>query len=138
MIDENEEVSLVRDIDFSLLQEPEAQTLIVMIGKYSRILESIIGSLEPSTLITYLFDLADAVRISSSVTTSHSLLQVSAAHHKLYVKGREKPLQEARLLLFHCARVRKSVIFLHAPFPIDLCSLDCVGQLPSIGWNGST
>jgi len=76
--------------DLSLIQEPEAASLLMEIARYPDVVRQALESLEPVTVLGYLFDLARAI---------------SVAHSALWVKDREKPLAEARLLVYHAARV---------------------------------
>ena len=62
----------------------------VQIARYPEVLNLCLKNLEPSTLVTYLFDLSATI---------------SAAHQHLYVKGQEQKLAEARALLFWAARI---------------------------------
>jgi arginyl-tRNA synthetase len=83
-------VRVTQDIDFSLLSEPVAQDLARMIGKFPDIIVQAKATLEPVTVITYLFDLAHLV---------------SQAHGILWVKNRETNIAEARMALFWAARI---------------------------------
>jgi len=76
--------------DLSLVTEPEAANLLLEIARFPEVVKSALESLEPVTILTYLFDLSHAI---------------SVAHSVLWVKDRERPLAEARLLVYHAARV---------------------------------
>jgi len=76
--------------DLSLITEPEAALLLLEIARFPEVVKSALESLEPVVILTYLFDLSHAI---------------SVAHNVLWVKGREQPLAEARLLVYHAARV---------------------------------
>eukprot|EP00029_Vermamoeba_vermiformis_P006564 TRINITY_DN2607_c0_g1_i1.p1 TRINITY_DN2607_c0_g1~~TRINITY_DN2607_c0_g1_i1.p1 ORF type:complete len:590 (+),score=236.05 TRINITY_DN2607_c0_g1_i1:461-2230(+) len=90
MEDKNKEVKIHGDVDFSILQEKEALNLAVQIARYPEVLHMCLKNLEPSTLVTYLFELSATI---------------SAAHQHLYVKGQEQKVAEARALLFWAARI---------------------------------
>lgn len=75
--------------DYTLLQEDEAFELIQTISYFPDIVQSSFDTLEPSTLVNYLFKL------------SHAL---STASHTLRVKDKDPDLAEARMLLFWAAR----------------------------------
>jgi len=78
------------DADLSLITEPEAALLLLEIARFPEVVKAALESLEPVTILTYLFDLSHAI---------------SVAHSVLWVKDRERPLAEARLLVYHAARV---------------------------------
>jgi len=78
------------DADLSLVTEPEAAALLLEIARFPEVVKAALESLEPVTILTYLFDLSHAI---------------SVAHSVLWVKDRERPLAEARLLVYHAARV---------------------------------
>ncbi|KAL6064477.1 arginyl-tRNA synthetase [Balamuthia mandrillaris] len=78
------------DADLSLLTEKEAHDLILKLARYPAAIKAAFEQTEPCTLVTYLMDLC------------HS---ISACHRELWIIGREKPLAEARMLLFSAARV---------------------------------
>ncbi|KAK5822107.1 putative arginine--tRNA ligase, cytoplasmic [Linnemannia elongata] len=78
----------------SLLTEPEAYELANMISQYPDITLSTLHTLEPSTIVNYLFGLSHAI------SSANQVLQVKAA-----AEAGEKDLAEARLLLLWCARV---------------------------------
>ncbi len=61
-----------------------------MIGKFPEVIVHAGSTLEPVTLVAYLFDLAHLV---------------SQAHSVLWVKNRETNIAEARLALFWAARI---------------------------------
>eukprot|EP01128_Nolandella_sp_AFSM9_P001169 TRINITY_DN11289_c0_g1_i1.p1 TRINITY_DN11289_c0_g1~~TRINITY_DN11289_c0_g1_i1.p1 ORF type:complete len:597 (+),score=187.49 TRINITY_DN11289_c0_g1_i1:158-1792(+) len=90
MFDKNSDVTLTSDVDYSLITEPEAQALIVHLAKWPEVIEQTASALEPCLIVTYLFETSAAI---------------SSAHHALFVKGQPQNVQEARLLLFHAARV---------------------------------
>jgi arginyl-tRNA synthetase len=83
-------VSVTHDIDYSLLSEPIAQDIARLVGKFPNVVIQAKSTLEPVTLINFLFELAHLV---------------SSAHSVLWVKGRETKIAEARMALFWAARV---------------------------------
>jgi arginyl-tRNA synthetase len=64
--------------------------LAVQIARFQDVLHLCVKNLEPSTLVTYLFDLSATI---------------SAAHQRLYVKGQDQKIAEARALLFWAGRI---------------------------------
>ena len=76
--------------DVSLLTEKEAHILLLEIARFPEVIRQAREALEPITLVTYLYDLAHAI---------------SVAHSALWVKGREQALADARLMLYHVARI---------------------------------
>ncbi|KAJ2643957.1 arginyl-tRNA synthetase [Coemansia sp. RSA 1694] len=77
------------DADVSLLTGDHAYELITLIAQYPDILASTLKSLEPTTIVHYMFDLARAV---------------SSALEQLRVRDQPQDIAEARLLLFWSAR----------------------------------
>jgi arginyl-tRNA synthetase len=90
MEDKTKDVPLTVDVDYSLLKEKAALDLAFQIARYGEILQLCLKYYEPSTLVTYLFELAAAI---------------SLAHQHLRVKDQEPNLAKARKLLFYSARV---------------------------------
>eukprot|EP01111_Echinosteliopsis_oligospora_P011205 TRINITY_DN3637_c0_g1_i1.p1 TRINITY_DN3637_c0_g1~~TRINITY_DN3637_c0_g1_i1.p1 ORF type:complete len:630 (-),score=181.49 TRINITY_DN3637_c0_g1_i1:120-1859(-) len=84
------QVPLNPKADFSLLTEPIAQDIARIIGKFPEVIKASASTLEPVTMVSYLFDLAHLV---------------SQAHSVLWVKDREKELAEARMALFWAAKI---------------------------------
>ncbi|KAF9155761.1 Arginyl-tRNA synthetase [Linnemannia schmuckeri] len=80
--------------DTSLLTEPEAFELANMISQYPDITLSTLSTLEPSTIVNYLFGLSHAI------SSANQVLQVKAA-----AESGQKELAEARFLLLWAARV---------------------------------
>lgn len=78
------------DADVTLLKEKEAHILLLEIARFPEVIRQAREALEPITLVSYLYDLAHAI---------------SVAHSALWVKGREQALADARLMLYHVARV---------------------------------
>ena len=89
IIRKNSDVKINESADLSLLSEPEAVELTKQIARFPEVLQICLDQLEPVPLVMYLYDLAYAV---------------SMAHKTLWVKGQEKPIAEARVLLFSLAR----------------------------------
>lgn len=83
-------VKVTGDIDYALLSEPVAQDLSRMIGKFPEVVAHAGSTLEPVTIVSYLFDLAHLV---------------AQAHGVLWVKNREANIAEARMALFWAARI---------------------------------
>lgn len=81
---------LASEVDTSLLVEEEAHNIATVLGKFQDTIVQASNSLEPCVIVNFLFDLSHAI---------------SHGHEKLRVVGSEKKLAEARLYLFHCARV---------------------------------
>jgi len=76
--------------NLSLLVEKEASEMFTVIGKYPSFVLQSYNVTEPCVVVNYLFTLCHAV---------------SGALEKLRVLGSEKTVGEARLLLYHCARI---------------------------------
>eukprot|EP00026_Physarum_polycephalum_P005259 Phypoly_transcript_05290.p1 GENE.Phypoly_transcript_05290~~Phypoly_transcript_05290.p1 ORF type:complete len:602 (+),score=148.51 Phypoly_transcript_05290:124-1929(+) len=83
-------VKVTSEIDFSLLPESLAQDIARTVGKFPDVVIQAGTTLEPVTIVSYLFDLGH---------------QISSAHGVLRVKGEEQKLAEARLALFYTARI---------------------------------
>eukprot|EP01132_Coremiostelium_polycephalum_P007771 gene7771-9565_t len=92
--------------DLSLLTEPEAFDLAITIGRYPEVIQQSVKHLEPSTVTTYLFELAHAV---------------SRAHSALWIKDQEKNLAEARFALYWAAKtILSSGMKLLSLVPLEL------------------
>jgi len=85
----NADVSLNNNADLSLLKEPECSVLTLTLYRYPTILQNAMKTLEPLTLISYLFELC------RSISSAISVIQV---------KGEEQALAEARLVLYACSQ----------------------------------
>jgi len=83
-------VEINPDANLDLLVEEEGQDLAVIISRYPEIIQAASQSMEPSVLVSYLFELSHAI---------------SVAHNVLWVKGQAKDIAEARMLLYHSARI---------------------------------
>lgn len=83
-------VSVTPNVDFTILKEKEAIDLIQSISQFPEIVENSFHTLEPCTIVNYLFKLSHAT---------------STATRFLRVKDMEQDVSEARMLLFWSARV---------------------------------
>lgn len=83
-------VNISSNVDFSILKEKEAIDLVQTISQFPEIVENSFSSLEPCTLVNYLFKLSHAT---------------STASRFLRVKDMDQNISEARMLLFWSARV---------------------------------
>ncbi|PVU98100.1 hypothetical protein BB561_000115 [Smittium simulii] len=79
-----------KDIDFSLLVEPEAAALIDIISKYPDVILATMVNFEPCTIVQY------ALRLSHAV---------ASAWETLWVVNQEEDVAKARLLLYYSSRV---------------------------------
>ncbi|KAI8077079.1 arginyl-tRNA synthetase [Thamnidium elegans] len=82
-------IEITPHVDFSILKEKEALDLIQSISTFPEVVENALHSLEPSTLVNYLFKLSHAT---------------SAASAFLRVKDMDTDTSKARMLLFWSAR----------------------------------
>lgn len=73
------------DVRFDLLDDPAAHRLVSLVARYPEALSMAARDYEPSTVATYLLDLAKGLHSS---------------YKQLRVKGEEKPLAQARLQVF--------------------------------------
>ena len=78
------------NINFRLLSEKETHELAYQIGRFPYAIYNAYTYLEPSAIVSYLFDLC------------HSF---SSANSKMHVLNAEEETGKARLMLFHSARV---------------------------------
>lgn len=76
-------------IDYSLLKEKEAITLVRLLSRYPEVLKKAYETHEPSTVVTYLFKVAH---------------QVSTCYRKLWVSGQDDEVALARLALYMASR----------------------------------
>lgn len=79
----------LKNADYSLLTEPQAELLIRLLAQYPDVLKNASKTNEPSTVVTYLFRLTH---------------QVSSCYDVLWVAGQTKELATARLALYSAAR----------------------------------
>lgn len=80
----------IASADLSLLTEPHAQNLVRMLSQYPDVVQNTLKTLEPTTILTYLFKM------------THSL---SSSYDHLRIMGSEKELMKARMALYDAARV---------------------------------
>ncbi|KAI9840681.1 MAG: hypothetical protein M1838_003948 [Thelocarpon superellum] len=77
--------------DFSLLQEPHAVDLVRLLARYPDVISQTLKTLEPATVLTYLF------RLTHQLSSSYDVLRV--------VDAPEGPaVSRARAALYECAR----------------------------------
>lgn len=75
--------------DFDLLTESHAVDLVRVLAQYPDVLQNTVKTLEPATVLTYLFKMTHAL---------------SSSYDVLKVVGSEPDLKEARMALYGCAR----------------------------------
>ncbi|KAK9456332.1 hypothetical protein V1511DRAFT_497200 [Dipodascopsis uninucleata] len=93
------------DVDFSKLEEPAAQELIRELAKYPDVLLNALRTLEPSTVVSYLFKLTHIV---------------SSCYTVLWVAGQPAELAAPRLALYSAARnVLRSGMILLGLTPVE-------------------
>lgn len=80
----------IASADLSLLTEPHAHKLIRVISQYPDVVQNTLKTLEPATILTYLFKM------------THTL---SSSYDHLRIVGSEKELMKARMALYDAARV---------------------------------
>jgi arginyl-tRNA synthetase len=80
----------IASADLSLLVEPQAINLIRVISQYPDVVQNTLKTLEPTTIMTYLFKMTHTV---------------SSSYDHLQIVGSEKELQKARMALYDAARV---------------------------------
>lgn len=76
--------------DLSLLTEPHAVNLIRVISQYPDVVQNTLKTLEPATVLTYLFKM------------THTL---SSSYDHLRIVGSEIEVQKARMALYDASRV---------------------------------
>ena len=76
--------------NLSLLTEPHAQELIRVISQYPDVVQNTLKTLEPATILTYLFKMTHAL---------------SSSYDHLRIVGSERELMLARMALYDAARV---------------------------------
>lgn len=86
-------IELTPHVDFSVLKEKEALDLIQSISTFPEVVENAFKSLEPSSIVNYLFKLAHTTSTASAF---------------LRVKDMDQNVSEARMLLFWSARITLS------------------------------
>jgi arginyl-tRNA synthetase len=80
----------IASANLSLLTEPHALDLIRVISQYPDVVQNTFKTLEPTTILTYLFKM------------THTL---SSSYDHLRIVGSEKELMTARMALYDAARV---------------------------------
>tara|TARA_R110002060_G_scaffold20329_2_gene27676 strand:+ start:943 stop:1329 length:387 start_codon:yes stop_codon:yes gene_type:complete len=80
----------IASADLSLLTEPHALNLIRVISQYPDVVQNTLKTLEPTTILTYLFKM------------THTL---SSSYDHLRIMGSEKELMKARMALYDSARI---------------------------------
>ncbi len=80
----------IASADLSLLTEPHALNLIRVISQYPDVVQNTLKTLEPTTVLTYLFKM------------SHVL---SSSYDHLRIVGSERELMKARMALYDAARI---------------------------------
>jgi arginyl-tRNA synthetase len=76
--------------DLSLLTEAHAVSLIRVISQYPDVVQNALKTLEPTTVLTYLFKMTHAL---------------SSSYDHLRIVGSEKELMKARMALYDAARI---------------------------------
>jgi arginyl-tRNA synthetase len=80
----------IASANLSLLTEPHAINLIRVISQYPDVVNNTLKTLEPSTILTYLFKM------------THTL---SSSYDHLKIVGSEEELKKARMALYDAARI---------------------------------
>jgi arginyl-tRNA synthetase len=80
----------LEELNLSLLKEEEAHKLAYQIGRYSYAIHNAYRTLEPSAIVSYLFNLCHAI---------------SSANAQLHIVNAESEAGKSRMMLFHKARV---------------------------------
>ncbi|CAO3600619.1 unnamed protein product [Absidia cylindrospora] len=88
-IERKANVTMTKDCDYSLLKDQEAFELVQTISYWPEVVQNSFSTLEPSTIVNYLFKLSHATSLAS---------------HTLRVKDMDPALAEARMLMFWAAR----------------------------------
>ncbi|ORZ08957.1 arginyl-tRNA synthetase [Absidia repens] len=88
-IERKADVTMTKDCDYSLLKEQEAFELVQTISYWPEVVQNSFNTLEPCTIVNYLFKLSHATSLAS---------------HTLRVKDMDPALAEARMLMFWAAR----------------------------------
>jgi arginyl-tRNA synthetase len=89
-IERRQGVAIHGDADLSLLKESVVFEVCEKLAKYPEILDLALESLEPCTIVNYMFSLC------------HSL---SNAFDQLWVRGADPPVAEARMLFYWASRM---------------------------------
>lgn len=80
----------IASADLTVLTEPHAVNLIRVISQYPDVVQNTLKTLEPTTVLTYLFKM------------THTL---SASYDHLRIVGSEKELMKARMALYDASRI---------------------------------
>lgn len=80
----------LQSADLSLLTEQHAVNVVRMLSQYPDTVQNTLKTLEPTTVLTYLFKMSHAV---------------SSSYDHLQVVGSEKELMKARMALYDAARI---------------------------------
>ena len=80
----------IESADLSLLTEPHATNLVRCLAQYPDVLQQTLKTLEPTTIVTYLFKMTHLLSSSYSV---------------LHVLSSEEAVMHARLALYESARI---------------------------------
>jgi arginyl-tRNA synthetase len=80
----------IASANLSLLTEPQAINLIRVISQYPDVVQNTLKTLEPTTIMTYLFKM------------THTL---SSSYDHLRIVGSERELMKARMALYDASRV---------------------------------
>lgn len=83
------DMSKLPSANFSLLTEPHAVDLVRVLSQWPDVVQNTVKTLEPATVLTYLFKMTHAL---------------SSSYDVLKVVGSEQELKEARMALYECAR----------------------------------
>ena len=83
------DMSKLPSANFSLLTEPHAVDLVRVLSQWPDVVQNTVKTLEPATVLTYLFKMTHAL---------------SSSYDVLKVVGSEQELKEARMALYESAR----------------------------------
>ncbi len=98
---------LLHDADLSLLTEPHAINLVRALCQWPDVVQNTLKTLEPSTVVTYLFKMTHAL---------------SSSYDHLQVVGSEEKLKHARMALYEAARqVLQNGMRLLGLSPVERC-----------------
>ncbi|KAI8054950.1 uncharacterized protein B0P05DRAFT_560869 [Gilbertella persicaria] len=92
-IERKSNVVVTSDVDYALLKEKEAVELVYSIAQFPEMVESALATLEPCTIVNYLFKLSHATSLAS---------------RSLRVKDMNPEIAKVRMLLFWSARMTLS------------------------------
>lgn len=89
----------ISSADLGLLTEPHALELIRMLAQYPDVVQNTLKTLEPTTILGYLF------KMTHSLSSSYSHLRIVGDDKKVAAEGPERELSKARMALYEAARV---------------------------------